>query len=602
MSLSQATVAKYCIFLYLYLHTVGLSAAIQTTPYLALHSQPKYQHLAAMPYANPHAPKGGELIQAVQGTFNNLNSMNGKGVSTAGVNYLFDTLMSRSLDEPGVFYPLLAQSVTYDPQKLDTVIFNLNPKARFSNGQALTAMDVKFSFDLYQEKGNFGLQMYLSDLAKTEVLNTYQVKFIFKSKHNVEMPLILSSFPIYSKRDWKNKDFSKISLAPIVGSGPYMVAHVDAGRSITYRRNPNYWGRHLAVNVGRYNFQQLSYKYYRSPQVALEAFKAGQYTFHEEFSPKAWVSTYQFSAARSGKIVKYTFKHSNPIPTKSYVFNTRKAPLNNISFRKALSYAYDFEWKNKAFFYGQYRRLQSYFDNSELAATGEPSVEELKVVANKLKQLHPEMQQAFLRPWKYPVSDGTGFNRKNLLIARSILLQSGFYYQDGLLYDQQRKPLQIEFLIYQDEQKRDLLPFTRLMKKLGIHTTIRQVDLPQYYQRIRQYDFDMTVLEMPQSLTPSMEQLQMWSSTAAKQYGNYNYAGIQEPIIDDVLQHLVHATKRQETILYTRVLDRLLRAGYYHILTYGKGEKWFAYWNIYARPTVAPKLAEGVDYWWASEP
>ncbi|MDS7945533.1 extracellular solute-binding protein [Acinetobacter sp. V110_1] len=586
---------------------VGLSvfsqvvfSAQQTTPYIAIHSKPKYLTMAAMPYADPNAPKGGVLSQAAQGTFDNLNSMNGKGNATEGVNYLFDTLMTQSLNEVGVLYPLLAEKVSYDPERTQSVTFYLNPKARFSNGQPLTAADVKFSFDVYQTKSNFGLQMYLADLAKTEVINPHQVRFTFKSSHNPKMPFVVASLPIYSKADWQNRDFTRITLQPIVGSGPYVVEKIDAGRSISYKRNPNYWAKDLPINKGRYNFDHLKYVYYRNWDIAFEGFKSGQYTLHEETNPKKWVTDYKFPAVKAGLVTLYKFRHHNPIATESYVFNTRRKPLNDIRFRQALTYAYDFEWQNKALFYGQYQRLQSYFENSELAATGRPSKSELTILKPLLPKLSPVMQKAVLADWKYPVSDASGFNRQNLLIARQLLIQAGYKIKEGQLYTPEGKPVQIEFLIQQDGKQRTLMPFVRNLKKLGINIQLRQVDAPQYLERTRRYDFDMTTMNLPQSLNPGNEQAQFWGSAAAIQDGNYNYAGIRNSVIDEVISKLVTAKDREQQIIYTHVLDRLLRAGYYQIPTYGKGDYWYAYWNMYQQPKVKPVLSAGIEYWWSN--
>ncbi|WP_326519164.1 extracellular solute-binding protein [Acinetobacter sp. CAAS 2-6] len=576
----------------------GVSAALQTTPYIALHTQPRYSGLAALPYANPKAPKGGLLSTASMGTFDNLNSMNGKGSSTEGVNYLFDSLMDSSLDEPGVLYPLLAEKVTFDPEKTKFVIFHLNPKAHFSNGQPLTAQDVKFTFDTYQSKANPGLQMYISDLAKTEVLSKYQVKFHFKSDNNSEMPLILATLPIYSKQDWQGKDFSRISMQPILGSGPYVIDRIDAGRSITYKRNPNYWGKDLIINRGRYNFDKIKYVYYRNLDIAFEGFKSGQYTLHEEMTARKWVTEYRFPAVTAGMVKKYRFQHHNPIATQSFIFNTRRSPFQDIRLRQALTYAYDFEWQNKALFYGQYRRLQSYFSNSELEARGTPSAAEMQILKPLLPGLPPLQRQGVMLNWKYPVSDASGFNRNNLLVARQMLLDAGYPIRGGQLYDRQGKPIQIEFLIHQDGLQRTLMPFVRNLKKLGIMVNIRQVDLPQYIERMRRFDFDMTTGVMPQSLTPGNEQAQLWGSAAADQVGNFNYAGIKSPAIDQVVQSVIRAPNRQQLVIRTRVLDRLLRAGYYQIPTYGKGENWLAYWNMYRQPQIKPKLSTGIDYWW----
>lgn len=576
-----------------------VQAAMQTTPYIALHGQPQYSTRSVMPYANPHAPKGGYLSTAANGTFDNLNSMNGKGSAADGVNYLFDSLMSSSLDEPGVMYPLLAERVSFDPKNLTTVTFDLNPKAKFSDGSALTAQDVKFTFDAYLTKSNPGLQMYLSDLARVEVLGRHQVRMHLKSKNNSEMPLILAQLPIYAAKDWQKRDFSRITMQPILGSGPYLIEKIDAGRSISYKRNPHYWGKDLAVNKGRYNFDRIKYVYYRNLDVAFEGFKSGQYTLHEEYTARKWVTEYNFPAIKQGMVVKYRFQHQNPIATQSFVFNTRRKAMQDIRFRQAITYAYDFEWQNKTLFYGQYKRLQSYFSNSELEAKGTPSPAELAILKPYLSKLHPIQRQGVLANWRYSVSDASGFNRNNLLTARSLLLKAGYRFQNGQLLDPKGQPIVLEFLIHQDGLHRTLMPFVRNLKRLGIQVNIRHVDVPQYIERMRRSDFDMTTNVLPQSLNPGNEQAQFWSSKAADEPGNYNYAGIKNPVIDDAVQQLIRAPNREQLVLRTKVLDRLLRAGFYQIPTYGKGENWLAYWNMYQQPKQKPKLSTGIDYWWS---
>lgn len=573
-------------------------AALITTPYIALHSPPKYSHLQSLPYANPQAPKGGALILAADGSFDNLNSMNGKGNVTEGINYIFDSLLSKSLDEPGVYYPLLAEKVSFDPKKTAFIIFHLNPKARFSNGQPVTAEDVKYSFELYQTQSNFGLQMYLADIHQLEVLSPLKIKMHFKSGHNPEMAMIVAQMPIYSKRQWQGRDFKDLTLKPILGSGPYVIERIDPGRSISYQRNPQYWGKNLLVNRGRYNFDRIQYRYYRSPEIKFEAFKSGQFTLHEEKQVNRWIRDYQFPAVRQGQVKRYRFRHQNPVPTQSLVFNTRRQPFADIRFRQALSFAYDFEWLNKAMFYGEYQRLNSFFSNSELASRGRPSAQELQILKPHLQKLHPVQRQAVLQDWQYPQSDASGFNRQNLLKARQLLLKAGYRYQQGQLVNASGQAVKIEFLLHQVEQQRHLMPYLRHLKRLGIQANIRMVETAQYYERLRNYQFDMIVDSMPQSLTPGQEQKQFWSSQAAKQVGNYNYAGIQNPAIDAVIKQVIQAQNREQVIDSTRALDRLLRAGYYHIPTYGTGEYWYAYWNMYQQPKLKPKLSAGIDYWW----
>jgi microcin C transport system substrate-binding protein len=355
----------------------------------------------------------------------------------------------------------------------------------------------------------------------------------------------------------------------------------------------------LPVNRGRYNFDRIKYVYYRSPEVAFEGFKSGQYTFYQEKSARNWVTAYHFPAVKAGLVKTYTAKIQTPALTQSLVFNTRKTPFNDLYFRQALTYAYDFEWINKALLYGQNIRLQSHFQNSELAATAKPSVQELEILKPYLKQLPTLQREGVLADWQYPVSDASGFNRQNLLIARSILLKAGYRFYQGQLLDQQGKPIRIEFLIHQDGAQRTLLPYIRNLKKLGIQVTIRQVDLPQYTERMRRLDFQMTPMDMPQSLTPGAEQAQMWGSKAADEVGNYNYAGIKNPVIDQLIQKMIASPNREQLVLHTRVLDRVLRAGYYQILTYGNDKNWYAYWNMYHQPVIKPKLSLGLEYWWA---
>lgn len=578
----------------------SLLAVPQTTPYIAVHTKPLYANVEHMPYANPSAPKGGRISFSANGTFDTLNQFNGKGTAASGLNYLFDSLMDSSLDEAGVMYPLLAEKVTLDPDDLSYVIFHLNPKAYFSDGSPVTAEDVKFSFDTLKEKASFGLQMYLSDLDRTEVLSTHQVKFHFKSKNNKDLPMILASFPIYSKKDWQGKDYARITMQPILGSGAYLIDKIDAGRSISYKRNPNYWGKDLAVNRGRYNIDQIKYVYYRNMETAFEGFKSGQFTLQEEYMARRWVMEYNFPAVKSGMVEKYRAVHFNPVNVQSFVMNQRKAPFNDIYFRQALNYAYDFEWQNKALFYGQYRRLQSYFMNSELEAKGTPSKEEMELLTPLLPRLPKIMQEGILNEWKAPVSDASGFNRANLIKAREILIQAGYIFKDGKLHGKDGQPIKIEFLIHQDNLTRTLMPFVRNLKKLGIEINIRHVDVPQYIARMRKYDFEMTSNAMLQSLSPGNEQAQYWGSASADQEGSYNYAGIKNPVIDEMIQHIIEAPNREQLIIRTRVLDRILRSGYYHILTYGKGENWLAYWNMYQRPERQARLATALDYWWVN--
>ena len=585
--------------------SMGLASSVATAVpvrqnYISAHEKPLYQNAPYMPYANPDAPKGGVLSMSANGTFDNFQTLNGKGTAADGTGSLYDTLMKRSLNEAAVNYPLLASSVTVDPEDLSYAIFHLNPKARFSNGTPVTAADVAFSFNALLKDGAPGLKVYLGDIKSVKALNTLDVRFDYKSKDNSEITSIVAEVPIYSQKDFSKKPYDRVMATAPLGSGPYVLDRVDAGRSITYKRNPNYWGQNLPVNRGRNNFDTIKYVYYRNLDIAFEGFKSGQFLYQTESKAKRWSVEYDFPAAKSGIVRKQNIVTQNPVATQMFVFNTRRPLFADIRFRQALTYAYDFEWLNKALFFGQYQRLQSFFYNSDLAAAGKPSSDELKILQPLLGKLSPLEQQGILQDWRYPVSDGSGYNRKNLLIARQILLSAGYRYKDGNLLDKQGKPIQIDFMISQDGLQRTILPFIRNLKRLGVKVNLRLVDVPQYTERMRRFDYDMTTQVIPQSNSPGNEQVQFWSSLAADQQGNYNFAGIKNPVVDQLIDGLIKAPNRQVLQTYTHALDRTLRAGYYVIPTYGKVGNWIATWDMYEQPKNPAKYDIGLDYWWVN--
>lgn len=576
-------------------------AAPVTQNYVSAHAVPLYQNAPYMPYANPNAPKGGMLSQSAIGTFDNFQTLNGKGTGADGTNYLYDTLMQRSLNEPAVNYPLLATSVTIDPNDLSYAIFHLNPKARFSDGSPVQAEDVVFSFNAIAEKGAPGLRVYLSDIKKVTALSKLDVRFDYKAKDNAEITSIVSEVAIYSKKDFVGKDYGRVMAKAPLGSGPYLLDKVDAGRAITYKRNPNYWGKDVAVNKGKYNFDFIKYVYYRDLDIAFEGFKAGQFFYQTEYKARTWSLSYDFPAVKQNVVLKQIFKTENPVPTQTFVMNLRHPVFQDIRLRQALTYAYDFEWLNKALFFGLYERLQSFFYGSELAATGKPSSAELKILAPLLGKLTPFEREGVLSDWKYSTSDAGGFNRNNLLIAHRILHDAGYRSNaKGELLDKQGKPIRIEFLTHQDNLARTILPFIRNLKRLGIEVKLTVVDVPQYIERVRKFDYDMIAQGIPQSISPGNEQMQFWSSLSADQEGNYNFAGIKNPVIDQVIDGLIRAPDRTALIDYTRVLDRLLRAGYYVIPTYSKVGDFIATWNMYEQPKNAAKYDKGIDYWWVN--
>ncbi len=575
-------------------------AAPITTTALGHNSTTEYIDVPYMPYANPNAPKGGTLSLDARGTFNAANKWMTTGVAMVGTDYLYDTLMTGSLNEAFTMYPQLANKVTYDPDDTSWIIYHVNPAARFWDGSPVTSSDVKATYDAILNKGPMYIRSYLGDIKDIEIIDKQRVKFVFKSDGNKEILLTVGQFPVFAKSSI-DTDFEKITLTPLMGSGPYKLGRVDAGRAVSYVRDPNYWGRDLMVNRGRYNFDRIKFVYYQSDEIAFEGFKSGQYRFRPENKASNWATGYNFPAVKAGLIHKETISSQNPVPMLGSVMNMRRPLFQDIRVRQALTAAYDFEWMNKTLFHGQYERLQSFFHGSELAATGTPSVAEMQVLSPLLAKIEPSQRQAVLTEWRLPTSDGSGFNREGLLKARQLLLDAGFYYQDMKLYQPNGKLAQIEILMTGETMGRVLLPYIRNLKRLGFDASLRQVDGPQYYERIRRFDYDMVVDVFAQSLSPGAEQVGFWGSAAADEAGNHNTIGIKNPAIDSVIKKLGDAKNRDEIVLYTHVLDRLLRAGHYLVPLYGKPSTNVAYWNQYRHTAKLPTNAIGIDYWWTDK-
>ncbi len=575
-------------------------AAPITTAALGHNSPTEYIDAPFMPYANPKAPTGGTLSLDARGTFNSANQWMTTGVAMIGTNYLYDTLMTGSLNEAFTMYPQLASKVTYDPDDTSWIIYHINPTARFWDGTPVTSQDVKATYNALLNKGPMYIRSYLGDIKDIQIIDKQRVKFVFVSDDNKEILLTVGQFPIFAKSSI-DADFDKISLTPLMGSGPYKLGRVDAGRSVSYVRDPNYWGRDLMVNRGRYNFDMIKFVYYQSDEIAFEGFKSGQYRFRPENKASNWATGYNFPAVKAGLINKETISSENPVPMQGLVMNMRRPIFQDIRVRQALSKAYDFEWMNKTLFHGQYERLQSFFHGSELAATGTPSAAEMEVLTPLLSKLEPLQRQAVLAEWQLPTSDGSGFNRAELLKARQLLLDAGFYYNDMKLYQPNGQLAQIEMLMTGDSMGRVLLPYIRNLKRLGFEVSLRQVDGPQYYERVRRFDYDMVVDVFAQSLSPGAEQIGFWGSSTADQAGNRNTIGIKNTAIDTVIEKLGNAKNRDEIILYTHVLDRLLRAGHYLVPLYGKSATNVAYWNQYRHTEKLPSNAIGIDYWWTDK-
>ena len=550
-------------------------------------------------YVNPNAPKGGLVRMEARGTFDTLNSFTIKGSSAAGLGLIYDTLMESSRDEAFAEYGLLVESALV-ANDLSSVSFMLRKQARWHDGKPVTADDVAFSLDLLKSKGAPFYRFYYANVEKAEVLSPHKVKFIFKGRKNRELPLIIGQLPILPKHHWQGRDFERTTLEPPLGSGPYKIGKVDPGRSITFERVADYWGRNLGVNKGRYNFDAIRFEYYRDPTVALEAFKANAFDFRQENTAKVWATQYNFPAIAKGKVIRETLANNNPTGMQSFAFNVRKSKFQNRRVREALALTFDFEWANKNLFFGQYTRTRSYFSNSELAATKIPTGSELRFLEPLRGQIPAEV---FTKEFKLPETDGSGRSRRQLRQAKRLLETAGWFVKDGKLTNSETSEVMaLEFLLVNQGFARIVAPIQRAMERLGIKVEVRVVDTSQYINRIRNFDFDVIVGSWGQSLSPGNEQRDFWGSAAADRPGSRNYIGIKDPAIDKLIDQIIFASSRGELVAATRALDRVLLWNHFVIPNWHINSYRIAYWNRFSRPAIKPKYGLGFsDTWWVDE-
>jgi microcin C transport system substrate-binding protein len=546
-------------------------------------------------YVSPDARKGGDVRLAAIGTFDNLNPYILKGVPAAGLAQTFETLTVASTDEPSSEYGLIAERIEV-PADRAWVAFTLRPEARFHDGSPITAADVVWTFQTLKTKGHPAYRAYYAQVVKAEAIGPRKVKFTFGRGENRELPVITGQLPVLSKAYWSTRDFEKTTLDAPLGSGPYRVESVDAGRAIVYRRVKDYWGAKLPVRVGQENFDTIRYDYYRDGTVALEAFKAGQYDFRLENSAKNWATAYNLPAVARGLIKKEEIRNQVPTGMQGYVFNTRRPIFRDRRVRQALGYAFDFEWSNKNLFYGAYVRTKSYFSNSELASAGLPGGEELKVLELFRTQLVPEV---FTTPYEPPKTDGRGDIRSSLREALGLLKEAGWVVRGQRLVNAETgEPMQFEILLADPQFERITLPFAKNLERLGVTARVRTVDTAQYQNRIDSFDFDMAVTVWPESLSPGNEQTDLWTSEQAGVPGSRNLAGIRDPVVDKLVQLVIRAPDRASLVARTRALDRALLWGFYVIPQFHIRSFRVAFWDKFDRPRISPKYALGFDTWW----
>jgi len=568
---------------------------------VSMHGEPKYppgfQHFD---YVNPDAPKGGRIALGVLGSFDSVNPLIVKGNAGPGVReYVYESLLGRANDEPFSLYGLLAESIDL-PDDRGSATFTLRPEARFSDGKPVTIADVIFSLELLREKGRPFHRSYYSKVEKIEPVGERGIKLTFKPDGDREMPLIAGLMPVLPKHAVDPAKFDVTSLAPPLGSGPYILASADAGNSMVYRRDPNYWGRDLPINRGRFNFDEIRYEFYRDANGMFEAFKKGLFDFYAESDPGRWTREYDFPAALDGRVVKETFKTGVPTGMAGLVFNTRRPFFADVRVRQAIILLFDFEWQNKNLHHGLYERTQSYFHRSELSSHGQPAGEpEKRLLDGFPGAVTLEAMDGTL---KQPATDGSGRDRANLRRALQLLAEAGYALKDGKLVNVATgQPAAFELLAATRDQERLFLTFARELLKAGIDVTIRQVDSAQYQSRKTSFEFDMIQNSWAASLSPGNEQSFRWSSEAAGTEGSFNYAGVKSPAADAAIGALLAARGREDFVAAVRALDRVLMSGAYVVPLYNLPGQWTAYWSRLRHPPVTPLYGAQIDCWWIDE-
>lgn len=555
------------------------------------------------PYVNPDAPKGGSLTVGFIGSFDSLNPFIVKGSAASGLragtsgNYIYESLLERAYDEAFSLYGLIAETVEMPPDR-SSVAFTLRPEARFSDGTPLTVADVIHSFELLRDKGRPNTRTAYSKVDRIETSGDRSIKFIFKDATDKELPLIIGLMPILPKHAMSAELFEQTSLVPPIGSGPYVVAAVEPGTRVVFKRNPDYWGRDLPVKRGMDNFDEVRLEYFRDQTSLFEAFKKGLIDVYPDGDPNSWSSAYDFPAVRDGRVVKDVIPTGLPKGMNGFVFNTRRPIFADVRVREALAAAFDFEWMNQNLFFGLYRRSGSYFQGSELSALGVPASDaEKALLAPFPNAVRADVMDGTYKP---VATDGSGRDRVALRRVIDLLAAAGWTLQGGAMKNAKGEPLTFELLITTRDQERLALAYQRTLKTIGVDLKIRSVESQQYQQRRQMFDFDMTPNLYMASLSPGNEQLTRWGTASADQNGSFNFAGAREPAIDAMIQALLSATDRESFIAATRAYDRVLISGFYVVPLFHLADQWLARWTHIERPD--PSLYGSLQITWWRKP
>ena len=585
-------------FLLLFAQSAFAGSADVRTHALGIHGDIKYgPDFEHFDYASPDAPTGGELRLAVIGTFDSTNPFILKGVSAQGAaSLLYNRLCTKSFDEPLTEYGELAEWIEC-PADRSSVTFEIRHEARWHDGAPVTATDVKFTFETLVAKGTPFYRSFYADVEQVEVVDEKKVKFSFSSAENRELPLIIGQLRILPEHFWRDRQFDETTLEPLLGSGAYRIESIDPGRSITYRRVAGNWDEELPVRRGLYNFDVIRYDYYRDETVAVEALKAGEYDFRAGAGPVEWATSYELDAVAEGRLIRDEIPHQLIRGMSGFIFNSRRHKFGDRRVRRALAHAFDFEWTNATLFHGAFTRTGSYFDNSELASSDLPRGLEMSILEPHRQSIPAEL---FTEPYDAPsTADGDGI-RDNLRRARRLLANAGWVIEEGrLTHGSSGEVMTIEFLLSRSLHERIIGPMQQHLRRLGIHSLIRTVDTAQYWNRLREFDYDIIVGSWRQYQSPGNEQRNYWTSQAAKSPGSRNYAGIADPVVDDLVEQLIAARDRPTQVATARALDRILLWGHYVIPHWHSRSYRLVYWNKFGRPRTIP--ANGLAFmrtWW----
>lgn len=560
-------------------------------PYISIDGKIKYKNLKHFDYANPNAPKGGTLKAAAIGTFDSLNNFSLKGAKAEGLELIYDTLTVQSKDEPFSEYGLIAESIALCPKK-DCVIFTINRNARFNDGVRVKPSDVKFSFEVLMKYGNPLIKQYYADVSAVSLVGSDKIKFSFKNGDNRELPLILGQLSILPEHFYKDKDFENPLLIPL-GSGAYRIKSFEVGRKIVYERVKDYWAVNHPTRKGFFNFDEVIYEYYKDENVALLAFKSGAFDFRLENSAKVWGNGYEGKALQSGVLKKATFTHALPSGMQGFFMNTAREVFSDIALREAINYAFDFEWSNKNLFFSQYTRTKSYFDNSIFASRGIAQGKEREILQNLGVD-----SKILDSPFPIVEFKNAKQRRKFLLHAQEILKNAGYTKRNNRLFKGSRQ-VKFEILLVSKAMERVALPFVANLKILGIEASLRTIDLGSYINRVNNFDYDMIAAVVPQSLFPGNEQRYFWSSESADTKGSRNFARINSPIVDRLVENIINAKDGDSQVANVRALDRILLWGFYVVPHFHSREFRVAYYDKFAYPAILPLYDFDIFLWWA---